>query len=241
MEPSELKNLLQDLINDKIDGQCALATIFSNKKKAWQTSYWKQKRNSILKDTCEKCGSNKDLLIQHSWHPILHPLSRFIEWDTNPVQLININIKNIEAIVDKEGVKRDCCPVCKSVNIYKLKSIKDKWKCKFKRTRYGRIIEICGHEFDLPDKTIYYKSVQCADKNIAISERMKVERDKALRDLIKDTVRENESFLRKEQAIDFIAQCIEYVCLDSGVSTFCKKCAFKDDYHLIISKQIKQS
>jgi hypothetical protein len=63
----ELEKIEEALRSDKITFAEAGEKIFGLPTKPWQT---KKKRNELIKDSCEQCGSTKPpLVLQYMWHP----------------------------------------------------------------------------------------------------------------------------------------------------------------------------
>lgn len=69
---NELIDLREKLANGEIALELAKELFWNNYKegeRSWHTKDWKERRNKVIKDKCEICGSRETLTLQHLSHP----------------------------------------------------------------------------------------------------------------------------------------------------------------------------
>jgi len=202
-----MKNVLDiknELIEDLITWQDALSFLTS-REKPWATKEWKKKRDVLIKDYCESCGSQEGpFVLQHLKQPpkfsIIFSCIRseyFEEYSKKYTFEYKKKIKYID---------RESCPNCgsSSVRFLKTESI---WKC------YGK----CNRRFENPAMIQDIDPVQKKD----IVERKKIFRESkyiAFEQKYRDII-------GKEAVLQSIIHHEEYISL-TNTCTFCKKCAF---------------
>ena len=108
-------------------------------KPAWSTKEWKEKREAILKDACEQCGSTKPpLVVQHFWHPSdLEPPKREArdrlyegmvaagEWAPAPSELLG----RVRVNKDPGSVAGLRCPACGAARLAIRQKTRPKYRC----------------------------------------------------------------------------------------------------------------
>lgn len=227
MTEGQLIKLREEIVQNKIEPKKAVEIIFSNKAKSWHTKEWKKKRDKLIKDSCEQCGSKEVLTLQHTYHPreygIIkkeicvkygqlinekHPIESLVN-EKEVVQYFNKNI-------DKE--KKDVCPSCGSINISARKTLSHKYKCNH-----------CKDLFEAPITKVIpifiddRKEEKAQEINVVTFSSLawKIYKEKS-RTLLFEEYGEQ---IEKETIITVIDQYLRYISLEDTV-TFCKKCAF---------------
>ncbi len=190
------------LIDDEINWEEALELIKSiSQKKPWHTQEWKEKRDKLIKDYCEVCGSTEPpMVLQHTWQPpsikaLFNSVKQTKEWEQwqedHPI------------IIDQDKLEKDtdACPVCSSVAIYYRKGTND-WR--------GRV---CRHVFAAPIKIV---------SRGKISEEIwgkKIESFNAFKEHYN---------VGKLVVLKSIENHFRYMSL-ADTKTYCKRCAFVSD------------
>lgn len=202
-----MKNVLDiknDLIEDLITWQDALSFLTS-REKPWATKEWKEKRDVLIKDYCESCGTKEGpFVLQHLKQP-----DKFAEIMST---IRYEHLKEFSSAFEfKYGkrikyIKRESCPKCNSLKVRFLKT-ENIWKC------YGK----CGRKFDNPLIIQDIDPIQKKD----ISEKKKLFRD----DIFIKFKEKYSDIVGKQAVLESIRQHEEYISL-KDTCTMCKKCAF---------------
>lgn len=200
--------LKQKLLSGEIGWQEALAIITSFKSPPWKSKEWKAKRDALLANKCQQCGSMEKLTLQHTRHPKSIQalfqelrgdfLNEWNEWKIkHPIQ---IDLTTISA-------DTNACPKCSSPTIRFRKTMND-WKC------IASVNGIfCHHIFETPIHII--------------SETVRKDLWK------KDWYKMQEEFdtafgIGKQVVVMAIDQHGHYLTMQDTV-TLCKRCAFVAD------------
>ncbi len=194
--------------------------------KPWESPEWKARRDKLLKEKCEGCGSTEPpLYAQHHWHPM-----RFSELCEVAKDMLGDEYKaqhprepptlppfDASKVAPQERTERDCCPQCNSVNVRLLKR-SPKWRC-----------NLCGTHFEKPNQRMYQRWDD--DKWIEMA------RYNHLRPISDyDRKWENEFIEAFRERICTLATKLSFIehdrymaMLPEDVTTRCKRCAFKED------------
>ncbi|NCB44349.1 MAG: hypothetical protein EOM59_17280 [Clostridia bacterium] len=201
---SNVYKIKNQLIDDTIHWKDALE-LLTNRQKPWTTKEWKEKRDLLIKNYCESCGSQDGpFVLQHTIQPpkfsdifsrIKHEyFQRYSEGAT-------FKYKRKITYFDREA-----CPFCSSVNLYFQKT-KNIWKCNGK----------CGRTFEKPEYIQDIDPVQKKDIQ---------EKKRAFYDLLKlEFENKYTDEIGKKAVLESIEWHEEYMSFENTV-TFCKKCAF---------------
>jgi len=226
--------LLRDQVEkNEISWQEAKTLYFADKKLSWHTKDWKERRNAILKDKCEQCGTTDTLTLQHFKHPPNYPYIQKAVFQHYFEKFYTENADNMENVISKNDIieyiqkipreKKPVCPQC-SGNFY---------------TRRNAPIHICNrckYAFDEP----VIKEVPEYVDDFILTENEKRE----IADLKKTSVIFYSDFypsiiasivrknyiqeIEKEAMLIYLDENIEYLSFEN-TKTFCKKCAFNYD------------
>lgn len=239
---NELIELRKKLANGEIALEPAKELFwkdYKEGKRAWYTKDWKERRNKVIKDKCEICGSRETLTVQHFSHP-----KKYYEYERDVTRKYaqtfidsNANIDKLEfseyIIKNYDYEPIPLCPNCKSR--YPNKRIR-------KIPQY--LCTECRHEFDEP----IYKSINELIASFYENEEDEV-RDKCF--ISKDKWRNQHNlsnakywFLREkaktkniekigeEAFLLFLDENIKYLSFEDTI-TACKECAFNFDINNI--------
>lgn len=212
----EIDQLIIQLESGEKTYEDVAAFVYSNGTKPWETVEWKKKRQEIIKNECQQCGSTEQpFVLQHTWHPTSYD-TYIRKYYDEYYQLHNQRLseklaipdKKVESYIIKNGAEREACPKCQSVNIQKRKTLSPLFKC-----------NKCHFEFEDTIKVTYFrkhKKVLSPEqiKNIMLGEKIK--------DYMWNTYGEE---IRKAALIQSMKDHKRYMSLQDTV-TFCKKCAY---------------
>jgi len=214
----KIKNML---LADKITYKEAI-DILKKRPKPWTTKYWKEMRQKLIKNICERCGTTDAIMVlQHTKQP--RGLTSLLR--TEKDKIIN-SIKNnyvcnfqesfIEEIVNKDFTIRKSCPKCKSINV------------RYRETFKTFICGFCNNVFLTPIDKVYYPTFKTSDfdeaKQIAI---YRLVRDKTYKE-IKNSLIVNDLIIGKISVLKSIDESIEYLSF-KHTKTLCKRCAAIED------------
>jgi len=218
--------------------------ILTKQPKPWQTKWWKEKRLKYLKKFCETCGCSGDnknpLVLQHTIQPrkyndIHSEVSRkYIDYQKiYEKEFKKVKQLHVDKYLNKIGVKRNCCPRCKSVNIRYVRT-DNTYICEYRR-RGGKA---CHYKFTTPIKdVIYYPSYQTTriDSSIINQVKHKIAWTKAKNKNDTAYLKHRTQIFNETIAIS-LNEGLIYRRFDH-VKTLCRKCSFKEDLHIIRRKQ----
>lgn len=236
---NELTELRKKLSNGEIPLESAKELFwndFEEGKRAWHTKDWKERRNKVIKEECEICGSKETLTMQHLSHPL-----KYNDYEREVTQKYTQTFIGSNTVIDKlefrEHILKDydyaAVPLCPSCG--------DNRPNKRVRKLPQYLCGACRHEFDEP----VYKSV---DELIAIfyeNEDALDVRDKCFTSKDKWKNKHNLSNIKywfqrkiakakdseaigKEAFLLYLDDNIKYLSFSDTI-TACKRCAFNYD------------
>jgi len=194
----------KQLIDNSIHWKDAL-DLLTNRQKPWTTKEWKEKRDLIIKDYCESCGSQDGpFVLQHTIQPAkFSDIFSRIRYEYYQAYSEGITFKYKGKI---KYIDRESCPFCSSINLYFQKT-KNIWKCNGK----------CGKCFEEPK---YIQDVDPVQKK-DIQKKKKIFQDLNKLDFENKYMEE----IGKKSVLESIVHHEEYMSF-KYTATFCKKCAF---------------
>lgn len=234
MNISSLEELKQQLLADKITPEKAAELIYSSSSmKSWQRTEWKDRRELLLKDSCEQCSSTKPpLVLQHTWHPRSYKTIKYalvakygdLINDSYPVDMLVTEQEVLDSFESIEKTERDVCSKCFSYNIKARKTKSPEYICGY-----------CKHEMDQHEltKKVVPFFVDNRKEDYPKQHRNTVTYSSIAWEIYKDKAK-NLLFeiygkqIEKETLLIVIDDSIRYQRLED-VITFCKKCAFLYD------------
>jgi len=200
---------------------------------SWHTKDWKERKDKIIKDKCEQCGSTNGLTLQHFTHTRnykeIELLAFRFYYDTftteNATIIDNLICKDdiLEYIRKHPREVKMVCPIC-SANYYK------------RRKAPIYVCKRCKYEFDepiskeIPEYIDDFVLSETEKKEIANLKKTSV---KFFSDLypsiIGSIVRKKYLFeIEKMTMLNYLEGNIEYLSF-KNTKTFCRKCAFNYD------------
>ena len=224
MKILEIKEML---LNGLIDYEKAFEMV-KKIPKPWHLKEWSTKRSSIIKNKCEQCGIDNDVMvIQHLNHPedfstIRNRLFENLftkELDSSTLIKQIVTDEDIKKFHENTTICREACPHCKWIRIRTRKTMTPKYFC-----------EVCRLDFEIPKEIKYnkiFKTVFPSDDQVRCYLEGKQEKELLL-NLKRQIYEKNKSALGKNALLLSIEQHLEYVEL-KNVTTFCKRCAAKMD------------
>ena len=209
---------------------------FDEKKRAWHTKDWKERRDKIIKDRCEICGSNVTLTLQHRSHP-----KKYYEYlndvkykysDYSIISNMPINKTEFsEYIIKKYDYNPvPLCPSCKSKNPNKRMR---------KKPQY--LFTKCHIEFDEPINKTVEEIIELFYLDNEVSEghdKCFISKDKWKK---KQNLRQIKYKIQREKEVNNCSEEIEkeafFLLLDENIKylsfedtiTACKRCAYNFD------------
>lgn len=235
----ELIELREKLTKGEITQDLAKELYWKNYeegKRAWHTKDWKERRNKIIKEKCEICGSSETLTLQHRSHP-----KKYNDYEREMISKYTRLFIDSNASVEQqefiEHIRKNfdyipipLCPKCN--NRYPNKRMR-------KKPQY--LCTECRLEFDEP----IYKTIDeiieifFSDKDIAeVHDKCFITKDKwknqqnlsqvkywLQREKAKTKFSEE---IGKEAFLLYLDDNIKYLSFEDTI-TACKKCAFNFD------------
>jgi len=210
---SNIKCLLNDFMCGKVDESYVRNILTDAAWKPWGEQEWKLKRDTIIKNCCERCGDNKKLILQHTIQPrkinaILYELvgERHDEFELFADQ----NRSNIELSYPETIQKVPVCPKCGSsqVHLRILGANKGTYVCNKTRS-----YSVCKYKFVKPDYGYNEDDIEEAEKRRTAK--------------LRDEFCEKKGLLRIA-AEKSLAEIITYLNFDH-TKTLCNKCAYAED------------
>ena len=210
---SDMERLLNELKSGEIDEKYVESFLTDTPWRPWVEKEWKLKRDLIIKKSCEYCGSQEKLVLQHTIQPrktnsILFDLVGERHED---VQLYVGRFKNNIQLSFSENIQKvPVCPKCGSSQIHlRIRGAnKDTYVCNKTRNYVA-----CKHVFDTPEHGYDENDIQEAEKKREL--------------LLRNEFCKKEGLLRKavEKSLEEI---IIYLSL-LHTKTLCSKCAYIED------------
>jgi hypothetical protein len=239
MTYQEAVNLKNQLLNNEISVADAKALYFADTgtgKKSWHTKDWKERRNKIIKDRCEICGSTETLTLQHRSHP-----KKYYEFEKEVATAYarlyiesNATVEQQELLAHVENnfdyYPVDLCPKCgrRHPNIRMRKT--PQYLCTECRLEFDEAVHKTIQEIVAE----YYSGIETAE----VSDKCFVSKDKyrnqqnlpqivywLSRDKAKSKYKDE---IEREAFLNYLQDNIKYLSFEDTM-TCCKKCAFNFD------------
>jgi ribosomal protein L37AE/L43A len=175
MDIKEMENIEEALRKREITYTEASERIYSSTTKPWQTAAWKKKREELIKDECEQCGSTKaPMVLQHSWHPPSYRerIREIYEEYFNEKKITSLlpeaTDDEVQSFLDEFTELKDSCPSCGMRSINKRKTLTPTYRClkcnyKFdepKMVPYNTKLRVVAPAFEKIKRTLTYKKQQ---------------------------------------------------------------------------------
>ena len=210
---SDMNRLLNDFQSGVVDEIFIEEFLAKTPWRPWNEREWKIKRDSVIKNSCEKCGSEEKLTLQHTIQPtkINSILYRLVGDRYEDFQIYEKQHNNeIELTYPKEIQKVPVCPKCGSCQVHLRTRGENKgtYVCNKSKNRV-----VCKHKFVDPNFGYSENDIKEAEKR-----RMLVLRDKFIR----------QEGLLKIAAEIALEEIIIYLNFDH-TKTLCNKCAYMED------------
>lgn len=240
---NELLELRDKLTNGEISLELAKELFWKDYKegeRSWHSPDWKERRDKVIKDKCQICGSKEVLTLQHRSHPKKYYLyerdvtreqtQSIIETD-NTVDKSELN-KYIKENYDYNPVP--LCPSCKSKDINKRVRKLPQYLCKeckneFDEPAYRSLNELIELFYENEDS--YFVRDKCfvtkdkwKNQNNLSNVKYWLQRNKAK---TKDT-----DLIGRKAFLLYLNDNIKYLSFEDTI-TACKKCASSFDLHLM--------
>lgn len=204
--------------------------------RAWHTKDWKERRNEVIKERCEICGSKETLPLQHLSHP-----KKYYEYQREVTKKYAENFITANTAIDKcefsEHILKNYdytpVPLCPNCN--------NRFPNKRMRKKPQYLCTECRLEFDEP----IYKTVEELIRIFYLDEDAADVRDKCF--ITKDKWRNKHNLsqvkywlqrekvktkssheIEKEAFLLYLDDNIKYLSFEDTI-TACKKCAFNFD------------
>jgi hypothetical protein len=205
--------LQSDLEKGKVDEIEVKRFLFNAKWEPWVEKEWKTKRDAIIQSFCETCGSQENLVLQHTVQPRTIPkiLFALVGHRHEECQIfLERNREKVELQFGDNVQKVPVCPKCGSSQVHLRIRGQNKgtYVCNKSRDYLP-----CKHKFIEPDYGYDERDIKKAEKR----------REATLR----DKFIEEEGLLRIAVEIA-LEEIIIYLNLDH-TKTLCNKCAYKED------------
>lgn len=189
-----------------------------------------KKRNILIKDSCEQCGSKEGLTLQHTWHPREYSIIKR-ETCSKYGELINKEY-SVDSLVKEDEVlkyfsenikqeNRDVCPQCGSFSITPRKNLLPRYRCNHCKNQFENPINMIIPEF-VDDRKIKPQHEMNIITYSGISWTIYKDKCKKLLFL------KYGDLIEKETILTVIDEYIRYLSLKDTI-TLCKKCAFLCD------------
>lgn len=236
------QTIYDDLSTDKISWEEA-AKLLEASPITWHTKEWKVNREKVIKTFCEQCGNTEGVMvIQHPYHPpsisdLINRLAGNTEPDIQPfIDNAKEQLAEQYALIQPE--QRESCPKCGSTSIRWHKTTQ-KWNCKsYTGQSWCRRSE-CKNVFTEPSyvqaHTPASKKAITALNGIAYQEAQKAYWVARL-----EWWAEVSSRHGKAAVLESLRWSSWYLSMKE-TQTFCKKCAFKADKHIVDAKRMMWS
>jgi hypothetical protein len=205
-------------------------------KRAWHTKDWKERRNEIIKDRCEICGSKETLTLQHRSHP-----KKYNEYEREVIRKYNrLFIDSNDSVEQQEFIEHvkknfdyDPIPLCPKCN--------NRYPNKRMRKKPQYLCTECRLEFDEP----IYKTIEELIEKFYLDKDATEAHDKCF--ISKDEWKNQQNLsqvkywlqrekaktkyndeIEKEAFLLYLDDNIKYLSFEDTI-TACKKCAFNFD------------
>ncbi|RSK45482.1 hypothetical protein [Hymenobacter rigui] len=219
----------QDIRAHVEQGEWSVAQAFEVLKKLpkpWETAEWKAKRQDVLKDQCEGCGSQEPpLVLLNRQLPLSYPDVKTQVRNSILAELgrsVFDNITDEQAAAVMRSEKRQACPTCGIINIRSRKSMKPTFLC-------GR-----NHGFEQPVELDYYPIPKTTDRAKALQAAKNYLASVQLQAVLKA----NDEAVSRFALLESLAQSAEYVKMEA-VTTLCRPCHYRARAEGIANKEWK--
>jgi predicted amidophosphoribosyltransferase len=101
-------------------------------KRPWDTEEWEEKRQEVVGDECEWCGSEEELVIHHQKH-------QGVEWWEVWDEIRDYAFEQSQAYEGLDKATLECCPDCRGRSFYSRETKEPEYRC-----------QNCSTEFDEP-------------------------------------------------------------------------------------------
>lgn len=236
---NEIIDLKSQLLKDEITVESAKSTFwadFKDGKRAWHTKDWKGRRSKVIKDSCEICGSNETLTIQHLSHPKKYydyekeVSSRHTKSYINSAPVIEKRVFIKHVIENYVYVPIPLCPNCESRHPNQRTRKTPKYRCRD-----------CKYEFDEPLYkqvedliNLFYENkelIEVHDKCFISKDKWKNQHNllQAMYWLQRSHAKNDKAGeIEKEAFTLYLEDNIKYLSFEDTI-TACRKCAFRFD------------
>lgn len=218
----QLQELKQLLLNDKIHYSKAYERL-KKLPKPWHEKWWKEKRDSLIKTECERCGTKDGIMVlQHTKQPTdfrdIYDQVQEHYYDFEQIKeqvYASVTEDEIMTYMEENKQSRNSCPECGRVSV---------------RFNISRQIYECnnGHSFDKPIKVDYYKHCRCVDLERAKHSARSNIGYKRVRIKARELRQKFDEIIGKEALLISIEESLEYRTLEH-TKTCCKRCAAIED------------
>jgi transposase-like protein len=230
-------SLKADFISEKInlkEAQDILWKDFDENNRSWHTPDWKERRKLFIKDYCECCDSQENLLLQHLSHP-----QKFSEHKSAVTREYANAIENEvigeDILIDYIKNKYDyypvaICPKCDMWNPNERSRKLPKYLCtscrhEFDEPKYTSLEELVSMFYNSPEST--FLDIKCFISNDGWNNKHNLNN-------IKYYCKRNLASLKNEDAIErkafilYLDDNIKYLSFEDTI-TACKRCAYYAD------------
>lgn len=233
----EYIRLKADFISGKIDlkeAQNILWKDLDENNRSWHTSDWKERRKLFIKDYCECCDSQENLVLQHLSHPqkfsehkraVTREYTSAIENDVISEDILIDYIKNkyrYEAVA--------ICPMCDIWKPNERSRKLPKYLCtsckhEFDEPKYKSVEELVSMFYNGPEST--FLDIKCFTSNYGAYDKQNLKNVKywCKRNLAS---LKNEDVIERKAFILYLDDNIKYLSFEDTI-TACKRCAYYAD------------
>ena len=204
-----IDEIKESLISDKINYSEAFELI-KKLPQIWTRKEWIDNRSKKLKDSCFKCKSKKDLLIQHDKQPTRFSVLYNAELD-KLTKNIKVEDSEIYENLFLNSENRQCCPTCKRT---------------VQRTTKESNFCTKGHSFKNPILMTYYTKSKTTD----IVRAKESAKAMILFAKISKIKKQKDLFIGKAALLNAMKESEIYMSM-VDTKTYCKSCAFKEDFY----------
>jgi hypothetical protein len=235
----EIIELREKLVKGEITLDIAKELFWKDHKKglrSWHTKDWKERRDKIIKEKCEICGSTETLTLQHRSHPRqYHEYENEITRKYNQLYVASNNFIEQRDFIEhvKNNFEYVPVPLCVKCN--------SRYPNKRMRKKPQYLCTECRLEFDEP----VYKSIEeligilyLDEDNVSVRDKCFITKDKyknhqQLSQIKYWLQRKKANFefsdkIGKEAFLLYLEDNIKYLSFEDTI-TACKKCAFNFD------------
>jgi ribosomal protein L37AE/L43A len=216
MNIQEMEKIEEALRKHEITYAEATKKIYGSTTKPWHTTAWKKKRDELIKQTCEQCGSTKGpMVLQHLWHPPTY--KEHIREIYEQFHFKAQNNSSLPEATDEEAMSflaqftelKEACPSCSMRSIDKRKTMTPTYRCRK-----------CNHEFNEPKMVPYNTKLRVVAPSIdKVKRRITYQKQQ---EYMWNTFGEE---IRTLAVLKGIEGHKRYISMED-TKTYCKRCAF---------------